>query len=176
MIISTGATRACRRCSGDSLTVDRSGIGWPSSRRRRSIRSRCDASASAIDLMISPRRVLPSRSARSPYILLASTSPCQAWSRRSTASEGAVCRATSLRLDGVGRRLLFVGRADDYAHPLHGVVLDAFEVPALIERLRVSRRVGRTCAELVVARPRRVPRVPPAAPRVRRDLLVELGV
>src|SRR5690242_800986 len=176
MIISTGAMRTCRRCSGESLTIDGSGIGCPSSRSRRSMRSRCDASASAIDLMMSPRLVLPSLWASSPYTMLASTSPCQAWSRRSTASDGAVCRTTPLRLEGVGRGLLSVRRAHHDAHALHGVVLHALEVPALAERLHVAGRVRRARAELVLARPGRVPRVPPSTPRKGRDLIVELGL
>jgi len=44
----TGAKRACRRSHGEMLTVEASGIGSPSSRRRFSIRSRWRASPSAI--------------------------------------------------------------------------------------------------------------------------------
>jgi ferrochelatase len=81
-------------------------------------------------------------------------------------------------LAAVGGRLHGVVRAaDDHLHALDRIVLDAFQVPALGARLHSAGRVGRTHAELVVARLVRLPGVlRPSRPRMRRERIPEHGL
>ena len=60
-------------------------------------------------------------------------------------------------LEQVGRCLLIDRGADHHSHALHRVVLDALEVPALVQGLRVAGRVDGPSAQLILPRSRRVP-------------------
>ena len=65
--------------------------------------------------------------------------------------------------------------ADHHSHALHRVVLDALEVPALVQGLRVAGRVDGPSAQLILPRLRRVPGECPSPPSECQHRVLEFG-